>query len=159
MSNVSKAQLSVTDFSIALTIFTILIIAILITLNKYPLRINLEQSKNEMLINVFLVTDSLIKNPGSPSSWENNVNSLRVIGLADSNRILSVNKVNSFINLSYNTAKNFIGFYDFYFRILNYNNTAIVDFGLPFNGTSSISTRRHVIYNNENAIMELTLWE
>ena len=155
----SKAQLFTIDFSIALTISLVLMIALVLSLNIYPVRLNENQNKNEMLITAFQVSNSLIKNPGSPSLWENNLTSLDVIGLAQSELVLSENKVNSFINLDYNNSKNFFGFYDFYFRILDTNNDEIISYGLQFNGTSSISIRRYIIYDNEKAIMELALWE
>ena len=155
----SKAQLSVMDFSIALIIFTVLITAIILNLNTYPIRLNDQQNKNEMLINAFQISNSLTKNLGNPSSWEDDVNSLNSIGLADFDRRLSIDKVNAFINLDYETAKRIMGFYDFYFRILDLSNNEILSSGQSFNGTSSINIRRYVIYNNEKSILEFTLWE
>lgn len=155
----SKAQISITDFSIGVTIAIILFIVLIPNLNTYPVRLNEEQDKNEMLITAFQTSDSLVKTAGSPSLWENNINNITVIGLAESDRNLSTNKVNGLIDMDYSDAKRFFGFYDFYFRILDYSNNGIIVYGLPFNGTSSVNLRRHIIYDDENAIMELTLWE
>lgn len=155
----SKAQLATTDFYVALIIFIILLGVILLTLNNYTIRLDREQDKNEILLVAFQLSDALVKNLGTPSSWEDNATKLEVIGLAEDDHILSAKKVDAFINLSYNTTKVFIRNYDFYFRILDYYNNTLITYGMPFNGTSSVSTRRYVIYNNENAIMELTLWK
>ena len=78
--------MSRTDLSFALIIFMILITAIILNLNKYPIRLNQDQDKNEMLINSLQVTDLLIKTPGNPSSWENNPDNLEVIGLSNNHK-------------------------------------------------------------------------
>ena len=153
----SKAQLSTTDFFIGISIFIILIVILTLLLNKYPLILNQEQDKNEMLITAFQISDSIIKTAGIPSKWEEN-NNLKVIGLADNDRSLDENKVINFTSLDYSTVKNLIN-YDFYFRILYINNTNTISSGRQFNGTQSAVLRRYVSYNNEKAIMELTLWK
>ena len=155
----SKSQISMTDFSIALIIFMILITAIILNLNKYPLRLNQDQDKNEMLITSLQIADLLIKTPGTPSAWENNPESLKIIGLADNNKLLSKDKVNKFINLDYQKAKSYFNYYDFNFKILYTNNTDIIEYGASFNGTSSITTRRYIVYDNEKAIMEIEIWK
>ena len=155
----SKAQLVMTDFFIALMVFIILITAIIINLNNYTSRLSYDQNKNEILITLFQVSDAFVKTSGIPSSWESNLTSLEVIGLADWDRNLSVNKVKNFTNLNYTRAQSFLDYYNFYFRIMNSTNSSLVASGLVFNGTSSVSTRRYVNYNGNEVIMELTLWE
>ena len=154
----SKAQLAATDFFIGITIFIILIVALTLLLNKYPLMLNQEQDRNEMLTTAYQISDSITKTPGVPSKWEDNASSLKVIGLADSDRTLDKNKVINFTGLDYNNVKDLVN-YDFYFRILYINNTDTIISGRQFNGTQSIVLRRYVNYNDEKAIMEITLWK
>lgn len=155
----SKGQVITMDFFFATLIFFVLIIITVVALYVYPIRLTETQIRNEMLTNAFQISDTFIKTPGIPSSWENNYSSIKIIGLADSDRILSEKKVNQFVNLNYNYSLNLISFYDFYFRIINSSNTEIITYGILPNGTIAVSVRRYILYNDDQATMELTLWK
>jgi len=155
----SKGQIITMDFFTAALIFFLLITISLITLYTYPIRLTETQIRNEMLINALQISDSLVKSPGTPSSWEDNASSVETIGLADSDRILSEKKVNQFVNLSYNQSLSLLSFYNFYFRLINSSNHELVTYGNKTNGTTAVSIRRYVLYNNAQTTMELTLWK
>ncbi len=153
-----KSQLITMDFMVGSIIFLVLITISFVSLYTYPIRLNDEQNKNELLLNTLQVSDTLIKTPGVPGAWEKNSSSLRVIGLAESDRVLSKKKVDSFVNLDYNKTRQLFGFNDFYFKLSN-NTGNITTYGKSFNGTNSISIRRYVFYEGSRAKMEITFWE
>ena len=155
----SKAQISTFDFYAALMIATVLITLIIVSLNNYSIKLAQNQDANEMLLESLQISDSFVKTFGNPTSWENDIETLNYIGLAEYDRILSKDKVMQFANFSYNFTQKYIKIYDYYFRILDYNGTELIIQGLIFNGTNSVTIRRHVIYDDEKAIMELTLWK
>lgn len=155
----SKAQISTFDFYAALMIAAVLITLIVTSLNNYSIKLAQNQDANEMLLESMQISDSFVKTFGNPTSWENNIENLNYIGLAEYDRILSKNKVIQFANFSYNFTQKYIKIYDYYFRILNYNGTELITQGMQFNGTNSVTIRRHILYDNEKAIMELTLWK
>src|SRR3989338_9098990 len=122
-----KSQFATTDFYIASIIFLILMVAITVNLYTFPKKLDEGQNKNEMLITA--------------------------IGLIDFDRVLYPAKVNKFINFSYDFTKDFTKPYEFYFRLLYYNGTESLNYGTQFNGSTSITMRRHVIYNDEKQIL------
>src|SRR3989344_3261884 len=144
----SKAQISTFDFYAALMIATVLITLIIVSLNNYSVKLAQNQDANEMLLESLQISDSFVKTFGNPTSWEEDIETLNYIGLAEDDRILSENKVAQFANFSYDLTKQHIKYYDYYFRILNYSGEELVIQGLQFNGTNSVTIRRHVIYND-----------
>ena len=155
----SKAQISTFDFYAALMIVAVLITLIIASLNNYSIKLAQNQDANEMLLESLQISDSFVKTSGNPTLWENDIESLNYIGLAEYDRILSKDKVIQLANFSYNFTQKYIRIYDYYFRMLDYNGTELITQGMPFNGTSSVTIRRHVIYENGRVIMELTLWK
>ncbi|MEK6933123.1 MAG: hypothetical protein AABW56_05020 [Nanoarchaeota archaeon] len=154
-----KSQFATTDFYIASIIFLILIVSLTINLYTFPKKLDEGQNKNEMLITAYQFSDSLVKNTGNPSLWEENATLIKVIGLVDFDRVLYPPKVNKFINFSYDFTKDFTKPYEFYLRLLYYNGTEDLNYGMQFNGSTSITIRRHIIYNDEKQILEITIWK
>lgn len=153
----SKAQIALTDLFVALFIFSILIIFITLTWNRYNLRLTGGLETEEMMIKAFQVTDVLVESSGSPSDW--NSTNVETIGLASHDRILSTTKVNKFINLPLNQTKTIfkIKTYDFYFSLTPIGGEIITYGNIPA-GKKHIVAKRYVIYENGPAILQFTLW-
>ena len=154
-----KAQIFVIDFFIALFIFSVLLISIMFSWNNYNSKIN-EKIEYDLLINkAFQISNSLVRSSGFPPGWtEENV---QIIGLASEDRVLSQSKIDSFAEFPLNTtAKEFKTYdYTFYFILKDINGNKIVDYGTNMtNAKKSATIRRYVVYNDEKATIEITLW-
>lgn len=158
-----KSEIAVTDLFIALFMATILIIFIVYSWNKYVMVLSDNIDYNEMQIIAFQITDLLVKSKGEPENWEEDPENVYVIGLAGSDRNLSTEKVDAFINnITYDNASLILGmgFYDFYFQLKHINGTRLKEFGqgsIP--NRSVVNVPRLVYYKNEKAILEFALWK
>ncbi|MFA5246494.1 MAG: hypothetical protein WC408_01225 [Candidatus Micrarchaeia archaeon] len=102
-------------------------------------------------------SDVLIKSSGTPSNWEDNITGLKMIGLASSPNVLSLNKLSNFSALDYSIQKTMIGIdLEYYFYLEYANGTKIFS-----NGNSSLSgsqitvIRRIALLGNETVSMVL----
>lgn len=160
MFRYKKAQIVITDLFIALFIATILIILIIFAWNRYTIILNEDADYKEMQIIAFQTADLLVKSNGEPINWEETPTSVDVIGLAGSDRNLSIEKVNAFVNLSYNITSKSLGveYYDFYFQLKHINGTKLAEHGkTPSNVV--VNVQRLVSYKNEKAIVEFAVWK
>lgn len=155
-----KSQIAVTDLFIALFMATIIIIIIMFAWNRYTIILNEESDYRELEIIAFQTADLLVKSNGEPQNWENSPLNVEVIGLATEDRNLSLEKVDAFVNLSYNFTLRSLGLelYDFYFQLKDFNGTRLAEQGkTPENFVVNI--QRLVLYENEKAIVEFALWK
>jgi len=155
-----KSQVALTDLFIALFVATSLIIIIIFTWNRYIMTLNDESEHKEMQIIAFQVADLLVKSSGDPKNWENNPSNINVIGLSSSDRNLSIEKVNEFINLSYNNTAGKLGleFYDFSFQLKHINGTQMINYGKN-SSNNVVNVQRIVSYKDEKTIMEFAVWK
>lgn len=155
-----KAQIFVIDFFIALFIFSILLITIMVSWNNYNTKMN-EKADYDLLVNkAFQISNSLVRSNGFPLDWTES--SFQVVGLASEDRVLSQSRLDSFLNIPLNeTSKEFRTYdYDFYFVLKDINGLKISDYGTNItNAKKSATIRRYVVYNNEKATIEFTLWK
>ncbi len=160
MFRCKKSQIVIIDLVIALFIATILIIVIILAWNRYTIILNEDCMYKEMQIIAFQTADLLIKTGGEPIDWEKTPSSVDVIGLASSDRSLSIEKVAAFLNLSYNISSKSLGleFYDFYFQLKHVNGTKLGEYGKPPNNFV-VNAQRLVSYKNEKAIVEFAVWK
>lgn len=116
-----KAQIAITDLFIALFIATLLIISIISVWNRYTVLAEDNVNYNDLQISAFQTANILVKSKGKPSNWEEDPDNVEMIGLASSDRNLSRDKTNAFINLPYSTLSKLLGLelYDFYFAIMS----------------------------------------
>lgn len=121
----SKAQIALIDFFIAFFLFVIVISATIYTWNLYLTRLNEDMENNEMMIKAIQTTEVLVKSSGVPTRWS--LSNVTLVGLAESDRILSTEKVDLFVNLPESQIKNIfrIQLYGFYFAIMGMNNSII----------------------------------
>jgi len=156
-----KAQVASIDLFIAITVFLILSVATIYTWNLYSTRLNESLNYEKMQLITLQITDLLVKNPGFPSGWEENINNLDVIGLAQDDRVLSQDKITAFIDLGYDVSKEKfnIEYYDYKFRLRDLSNNTLQESGQDFAGDTSIVIERYVLVDDKKRIMEFMLWE
>ena len=156
-----KGQIATIDLFIALVVFFILIITVIQIWSLYNHRLGEDMDDETLQLLGFQISDFLVKSPGFPTAWEENVSSLEVIGLASSDRILSQEKINAFITLDYSLLKEKFNIepFEYKFRIKDMTNNVINESGLNFTGDKSVVTERYVMVKNEKRVMEFTLWK
>ncbi|MBI2545682.1 hypothetical protein HYV81_00715 [Candidatus Woesearchaeota archaeon] len=156
-----KAQIAITDLFIAIFIFTGLIIAIFAAWNTYLNRLEERITYSAMLAQAVRISDVLVKSQGRPVNWEANNASAEIIGLASSDRNISVEKVTAFTTMDYNTTKELLNIkgYNYKLLLMNINNSALIDYGNNATGNLTVAIRRIVWYGNGSAYMDLIIWK
>lgn len=145
-----------TDMAIAIFIFLTLFISITIAWNSVlgSSSQNIQRKHVEMM--ALRIVDEFVRTGGYPSDWEDNPLSALTIGLAESDRVLDVDKVQVFIDMDNETAKGILKTegYDFQLRLVNSGITK----GSEPDSDNIFFTRRVVLYNGANETLELYLW-
>ena len=155
-----KAQIASIDLFVALTIWAVLLLLIVLSWNLNNNDIIERLEFDSMASRAFQISDTLIKDRGFPSNW--NSGNVSIIGFAAEDRILSQEKVSAFTNLSYNASREIFKAYgeNFYFALRNLTGENITSSGMqPAGSRRAVSVMRYVLYNNETAVMEFTLWK
>lgn len=152
----SKAQVALIDLFIAFFLFMLLLSVTISTWNLYLIRLNENNENNEMIIKAFQTTDALVKSRGVPTLW--NLTNVNLTGLAQSDRVLSTEKVDLFINLTESQIKDIfkIQLYSFSFSLKDIDENILIERG---NVTSErvVNVKRYVLYENEPAILEFKI--
>ena len=165
-----------TDLFIAISVFIILITITTLTWNLYNIRLTTRFDYDEMMIKGFQTSDLLVKSKGIPGDWHTNyndtgnTNDIRVIkpqqliGLADNERVLSVERVAAFKDISDAKPQIIkdalkINLYNYYFVIRNQTGNPITNTGFFPSGKYAVNLARIVLYNDQPAIMEFALWK
>ena len=163
----NKSQVGIIDLLIATSIILILLTLIMISWVTYTNKQTQNIAYDTMQIKAFQIADLLVNSPGSPSAWENyqNIIEINVTGLATQSKNLSETKVNSFKNLtdnSYDTTKSLLNIrsYEFYLELKTLSDLTLITIGLaPDSEKNSVTIKRNVLYKNDKAILEITLWK
>lgn len=160
-----RGQAVITDLFIAIAVFIILITITTIIWDLYSIRLKMRQEYEDMMLRTIQISDQLIKNPGYPTDWEYKISSdpeyVKVIGLADEDRVLSADKVEKFrTNITDDKVKDLlnIGLYNFYFIIKEQNGSALLAKGIAPIGFNTVNLARIVTYKNQPRIVEFALW-
>lgn len=154
-----KAQIAITDLSFAVILFIIFLIAFFVQFNNMQQRLADSINFENLELASIQITETLVKNPGTPTNWENNPTNVRVIGLASSDRILSKTKIEALQNLSYEQIKQGMNIEDkeFYLLIRNNENVFLELGNTTFKSAATI--HRIVTYENQEATLDLSLWK
>ncbi len=149
-----KAQIMMTDLFVALSVFLILLIAVVSFMILYERRVNSNMAYEDMRMKAMQIANFLVKSPGIPNDWENNASGVAAIGLASAPLILSEDKIVNFTYLDYERAKKIfnIRHYEFNFELRDLNNSVLFSKGLE-SGNESVSISRYVRFNSSNNIM------
>lgn len=176
-----KAQSVIFDLFIALFVFILITSIISIMWNKYNFQIEDRVNQKEMWLKSYHITDLFVENQGSPGNWHKNFSNLEVLGLAYTDRKLSSEKIEGFLNFSlseninvswsdktngYNLTRELLNIegFEFYFRLFNTFGVTIAEsgrspifYGNLIYGTTTI--RRYVSLEEcERCIIEFSLW-
>lgn len=163
-----KGQVAVLDLFIAALIFSIIVTAIMFTWNSYNVKIEDQIEYNTNLVRAYHISDLLVRYAGKPSAWEHygdlSEDAIEIVGLAERDHIIDPDKLNSFMNLSYDyvRTKLKINEYQFYMDLKHINGSDFnppIEFGNQTNESSIISLRRYVIYNDTEAILGIWIQE
>ena len=156
-----KSQAIITDFFIALFVFLILITAIVYIWNDYNTKIVENVEYERMQLVAYQITNQMLKNKGVPSAWEKDSVNVGEIGLVVSDRKLSKDKVDAFVNLPYNAVRDILNIegYDYSFKIKSLSNTILSSLGGIPGDTEVVSIERYGVYDGENVILQFKIWK
>ncbi len=162
-----KGQLFSLDFIGSVVVFVLILTGIIFFWNIYTSRFNAQLERETLTFQLVKISDLLVENPGIPTQW--NETNVEVIGLVSSDRKLQVDKLSSFMNVTYDKTKTLFNIdqYDFYFRIVDVNGAFIKANGQfiekgAFPGTaeeSIVTIRRIVLYGTHKVVLEISAWK
>jgi len=143
-----KAQAIMTDLMV-----------IMIVWNNYIVRLNYGEEYERMQNLAFKASDFLVKTPGIPFGWDHN--QVEIAGLAVSDRNLSSEKVNEFIELDEDEIKDMFNLrpYNFYFKLEEKNKNNITEKGSFSNADLSVKIERYVMYEGRGIVFKFIVWE
>ncbi len=156
-----RGQVAVTDFFIAAVIFAIIVTAIMLSWNSYNRKIQDQINYNELIIKGFHASELLSKYPGRPTAWET-TGEVDLIGLADEKNLISEAKLLNFTQRSYDETRRLLNLeaYGFYFEL---KDAVGNDFSPSIigskSGNISVNIRRFVVYKNQEAVLEVSVYE
>ncbi len=120
------------------------------------------QKINLMKEKAFIIGEKLVSGKGYPETWVNDINSTKIIGLAEKSNELSGLKVNALTRLDYDITKNLFGLnnYDLSIRILDINSNNIIDYGVHVtNAARAVEIERFAMMNGQIVRVKVNVWE
>ncbi|MFH0798255.1 MAG: hypothetical protein V1906_02475 [Candidatus Woesearchaeota archaeon] len=161
-----KAQIIATDLFLAVVVYIIIIIVVTYIYSSYMHRLDNEVRYRDMTSKAFEISDNILKHMGYPTGW--NTTSVKVIGLAESDRVLSTEKLTNFANMSYNYSKRVLGIstYEYFIQIRDFYNRNLLETGASpiedsiCNSTyEAVTLRRFALWEGQRVIVYITLWD
>lgn len=157
-----KGQLGLTEFLLVSFVLVGLLAASIGFWNygNEKIRENVERTDFETA--AISVSDQIIKSPGLPLDWHENVNRTVSIGLVDHDRKLNQAKIDKFVNMSYGELRDYLGIenYQFRFRISSLENSLKFEGGVaPADPDIVVNARRVAVLGNEIVYVDVTLWQ
>ncbi len=156
----SRGQVVSYDLLIAISIFLLVFAFVLGIWQNAIGAIAGEKILYEMKNSAVQISNQLVMTPGNPSNWQLGGDA-NLYGLALSRRALSLQKLDAFRALDYNSAKSRMGIadYDFYIKIEQDLNKVYEAGNAKGNAEFAINSSRVVGYNGKNAIFYFTLYK
>ncbi|MBI2670844.1 hypothetical protein HYX18_02615 [Candidatus Woesearchaeota archaeon] len=155
-----KSQVNILDLIVAMSIALMLIVAILISWDRFVLILGKKTAQNDLQIVAFQLSDILISNTGTPENWSSG--SVSSLGLAIEDRRLTKDKLQNFSAISYNDIKSLLKIQNFDFNLnLSYLNESQVFFvgADDISAKSLVRIRRLVWYNGTTTQLKISLWK
>jgi hypothetical protein len=146
-------------------VFASLIFIIILGFSIVSYSNSIEQIKNNNVranleSDVFSISQILVKSGGTPTYWENNPGSVEVVGLAQSDNVLSIEKVDAFSTLNENETRGSLGITsDFFIQIESIDGVLFFTKGEELINSSSVSIERIVYYNQSVCKLVVRLYE
>ena len=156
----SRGQVVSYDLMIAIFIFLLVFAFVLGIWQNNLDAIASEKILYEMKNSAVQISNQLAMTPGVPSNWHLGGDA-NLYGLALSRRALSLQKLNAFKALDYNSTKGRMGIadYDFYIKIEQDLNKVYEMGNIKSSAKIAINSSRVVSYNGKNAIFYFTLYK
>ena len=155
-----KGQAIITDLLVAIGLGIILLISINLTWDYYVLKLNDDSTYSDMFVRGSQISEVLVSSKGYPKNWD--TSNVQIAGLIYSDRKISESRLLTFTQVSNSAIKDMfkINLYNFTFE-MNYqkNNTNITSIGETGNATTSVNSRRLVLYRNEPTILNFIIWK
>ncbi|MFH1751610.1 MAG: hypothetical protein ABH821_01580 [archaeon] len=157
----SKGQIVSYDLIISLSIFLVLLTFVISSWNANYYAITGEKTFNDMQRIAVSTINSLASEKGFPWNWESEPENVTVIGLVNSKRIISVEKLNAFDSLDYDLVKQKLRIenYEYYFA-LEQGESIILEKGLLLREQDFVvNTSRVVEFNGGMAVLKFKLFK
>ncbi|MDO8556794.1 MAG: hypothetical protein Q7R96_06520 [Nanoarchaeota archaeon] len=156
-----KGQAVVTDIVVAFVLFMLLMLIVLFILHYYMDKLKVDEEFNDLSFRAMRIADFLAFSPGIPDNWTS-TSYTQVPGLVWQDRDVSYWKLLNFTSLSVAQVKGFfgIGSYDFSLQFGYTNGSSLAYFGDAFTQFKNLSatSRREVMYYNQSAYFDFTIW-
>lgn len=164
-----KSQIVVYDFLFGFLAFIVIMSLVTMMWFKTSTQEKYNQIEEDKIQIANNLADILINSPGNPDNWEYNEsiykNSNFTIGLASDNNVLSIDKVNLFLNMNdssyrgYNETKKLLRLekYDYYVLIRDAANNINKTGKDPLENIS-VATSRQVIIDNEIKTLQIIIY-
>lgn len=157
-----RGQLFSVDLVVTVIAFIVILAFLLSFWNLNVLRFSERKHSDELQLLSFQIIDVLIKSPGVPDNWENNLDGLSVIGLSSNSNILDSEKVNTFLSLDYNLVKEKFNIerFDYQVKLLSINGNVLNTSGISPSEDllEKIAINRIVMIRNETRLVQFNLW-
>lgn len=152
----SKGQINSIDFMIAVLIFAVLLIFIIGFWFLNMAEINGMVGRDRLDSAAIAVSDMLVKTPGVPGNWEEDPANAWAVGLAESQNVISSEKVANFTALDYNVSKELLGLDgDFYFYVEDLEGNRLYESGIAELGSGVAPVLRFGVLDGEIVKVEV----
>ncbi len=159
-----RGQAVIMDLFVAISVFIVLLTILIITWDLHTIRLTSRVEYDELILRTLSISDTLVKSEGFPFDWENSPSSTLQIGLAQSDGVLSTDKVTVFaINQqpSEDSVRRLLktSSYKYYFAVRDFDGTVYASRGTAPTGKVAVDVGRIVIYQGAPRVMEFALWK
>jgi hypothetical protein len=156
------------DFLASVTIFFMVLIVLFFAWEYSAVQNTDQIIFNDMESRALNTVDTIIRTGGFPEHW--NETTVEVLGLASEENILNETKIVMLVNMDYDDVRRIMGLhpYQFYFQVLNLNNTQAESGGTPLftgldptvytNSTAVVPVERYVLFDHAVAKLRFMLW-
>lgn len=156
----SKGQIFVTDYILGISIFLLIFGACIFIWDRTIYTIQKDFMMREMVNSAYRSSEQLIRSSGISSNWEDNISSLKAVGLAIDDRILSAEKFDKIRDMDYDDLRHYLGIgkYDFYLKVENSTGAIIGETGKRPTGDIVANVRRIAVMDNKSVIVDMSVW-
>jgi len=131
-----------------------------VSYSGYYQQYQLSEKKAELESSAISISQTLVKSNGFPADWENDASRVEVLGLAETENILSIEKVRAFDSIPYNETGELLGIPgDYYIEIRSADGDLIFSKGDAKANASSVSIERIVYLDQKFSRMVIRLYE
>jgi hypothetical protein len=156
----AKGQLFTTDYIIGVAVFLLVFGICLFTWQKVAYTMENDYFTYELKYTARRASEQLVRSPGAPANWEEDVSSLRALGLAEDYGVISRDKVDELANIEYDTLREHLGMggKEFYMRIHTPEGQIIKEVGEAPGGNTVVNVRRIGLMDNATVLVDLMVW-